>query len=244
MGRAVDEANTFRAGHPLAQRMIATAAAVSLPCAHLTLHYTGSGKRISIVESLVGKAGWLRCERLAVNSIEPEDHVVCSAVLDDGTVLDVGQCIRLLELPGEAGGDAIVSEATGSILDKARADSEQPILEALAIRNGGWFDVEMEKLDRWAEDRRQTLKAELSDVDDRLKELKKAARVAPSLPEKLERQRDVKRLEVRRDEAWRGYDRASQEVDRRKEDMLDEVSRRMLTYVERNELVTVNFSVI
>jgi hypothetical protein len=88
--------------------------------------------------------------------------------------------------PGGAAPFAIApADAAGERLDRVRADMERPILEGLAARNGGWFDVEMDKRDRWAEDRRQTLKAELSDLDDRLKELKKAARFAPNLPEKL-----------------------------------------------------------
>ena len=202
-GKSVDDANTFRVGHVLAQRMIADALARDLPAATLTLDYTGSGRKVAIVEGLVGKKGWLRCERLAVNSIEPEDHLVCAAVLEDGTTLDPQQCRRLLELPATAGAAVSPTDGVAAQLDAARAAIEQPLLDELARRNSGWFDAEMDKLDRWAEDRRQTLKAELDELDDRLRETKKAARFAPSLPEKLERQRDVKRMEARRDEAWK-----------------------------------------
>jgi hypothetical protein len=45
----------------------------------------------------------------------------------------------------------------------------------------------MDKLDRWAEDRRAALKAELAELDEALKEMRKAARLAPNLPEKLVR---------------------------------------------------------
>jgi predicted nucleic acid-binding Zn-ribbon protein len=127
-------------------------------------------------------------------------------------------------------------------LENARADGERPIMEALSARNGRWFDSEMDKLDRWTDDRRTTLKIELTDLDDRVKEMKKSARLAPNLPEKLERQREVKRLEARRDEAWREYDRASRDLEKQKEELLDEVGRRMLTYVERTELFTARWT--
>jgi len=58
-------------------------------------------------------------------------------------------------------------------------------------------------------------------------EIRKAARLAPNLPEKLERQRELRKLETRRDEAWRSYDQASRELDRQKESLLDEISRRL-----------------
>jgi hypothetical protein len=134
--------------------------------------------------------------------------------------------------------------STLTLLTECSAAAERPIMETLSARNARWFDTEMEKLDRWADDRRATLTLELDELDDRIKETRKAARFAANLPEKLERQRDVKRLEARRDEAWRQYDHASREVDRQKDGLLDEVCRRMLTYVERQELFTIRWEVV
>jgi len=244
MGKNGEEANTFRVGHPLAQRIIEHARAQLLPCAQLTCDYSGSGKKRTVVEPLVGRAGWLRCERLAVNSIEPEDHLLVSARLDDGRVLDETECRRLLELPAVVDDHAGPSADVVDGLDLARDGGERSILEELATRNGRWFDSEMEKLDRWAEDRRTTLKRELAELDEKIREARKTARFAPSLPEKLERQRDLKRLETRRDDSWREFDKASREVDSRKDELLDEVARQMRTYVERLELFTVRFLVV
>ena len=160
---------------------------------------------------------------------------------DAGESLDAAQCRRLMDLAGTEGAITRAPEAVSVLLNGDRMEAERPILEALGRRNGDWFDTEVDKLDRWTEDRKDSLKAELEELDDRVKELKRAARSAPTLPEKLERQRDVKKLEVRRDEAWREYDRASRELERRKEELLDEVQRRMLTYVDRNQLFTVRW---
>ena len=68
-------------------------------------------------------------------------------------------------------------------------------LEEMATRNGQWFDVEIEKLEQWAEDRRATLKAELDELDEALKTARKKRAHGPNLPEKLERQR--------KSESWR-----------------------------------------
>lgn len=241
MGKSVDEANAFRVGHPLAQRLIASAAALDLPDRELILDYSGSGKNVAILRALVGQSGWLRCERVTINSIEPEDHLMFSGRTDAGDSLDADQCRRFMDLAGTEGAITRAPEAVSVLLNGDRMEAERPILEALGKRNGDWFDTEVNKLDRWTEDRKDSLKAELEELDDRVKELKRAARSAPTLPEKLERQRDVKKLEVRRDEAWREYDRASRELERRKEELLDEVQRRMLTYVERNQLFTVRW---
>lgn len=168
--------------------------------------------------------------------------VLLTATPLHGRLLDANECRRLLELPAAVAAPVTCDHVTQR-LDESQTAAEKPILDELAARNGGWFDAEMEKLDRWADDRRQSLKSELDELDARLREMRKAARFAPSLPEKLERQRDVKRTEAKRDEAWRDFDRASREVDKRKDELLDEVGRRMLTYVERNQLFTIRFSI-
>ena len=102
----------------------------------------------------------------------------------------------------------------------------------------------MDKLDRWAEDRRTSLKAELAELDDALKDAKKAARLAPTLPEKLNRQRAARSLEARREDAWRAYDQASRDIDRQKGALLDEISRRLEQRIEQEPLFTLRWRLV
>ena len=101
------------------------------------------------------------------------------------------------------------------------AHRQSELLTAMSAKNGEWFDIEMDKLDRWAEDRRASLKADLEELDQSIKDAKKSARLAPNLPEKLEIQRTLRGLETKRDEAWRAYDSASRDVDRQKQTTCD-----------------------
>ena len=80
------------------------------------------------------------------------------------------------------------------------------ITDEMTRRDGTWFDSQIDKMEHWAEDLRATLKAELDDAEDALKAARRrAARTAPTLPEKLELQREIRRLETKRDDAWRGF---------------------------------------
>ena len=67
----------------------------------------------------------------------------------------------------------------------------------------------MDKLDNWAEDKRAGLKADLKDLDEQVKALKKETRQTGNLPDKLALQRKVRTLEQKRDAAWREYDAAA-----------------------------------
>jgi HD superfamily phosphohydrolase len=89
MGRSVEDANTYRVGHQLAQRVLEKCVALDTPPVEIRFNLTKSGKRLSILEPHVGKSGWLVCSKLSVESFESEDHILLAGVRDDGQLLDV-----------------------------------------------------------------------------------------------------------------------------------------------------------
>ncbi len=244
MGKAVEDANTYRVGHPLAQRVLDRGKALAPTPSDLQFQYSGSGKRIAALEPLVGKKGWLTCTLLTVKALETEDIIVFSGLSDDCAPLDEVQCRRLFDLRAKAGPECVIPAAFASALDSVQTQRRQALLDQTTSRNGNWFETEIEKLDRWAEDRRTSLKAELDELDQAFKEAKKAARLAPTLPEKLERQRAARTLETKREEAWRAYDEASRDIDRQKDSLLDEVGHRLEQQIEEKRLFTLRWHVI
>jgi hypothetical protein len=244
MGRNVEDANTYRVGHPLAQRVLEQGKGLSVAPGEVVFHFSHSGKNIATLQPLVGKSGWLSCTHVSVSALDTEDHLILSGVTDAGEILDEAQCRRFFDLPGEESGVAGLPANLNTTLDEATAGRRQELLNEIASKNGQWFDTEMDKLDRWAEDRRTALKVELEELDQQIKETKKAARLAPNLPDKLERQRALRKLETRRDEAWRSYDEASREIDRQKDALLDEISRRLEQKMEQEPLFTLRWHLV
>lgn len=244
VGKDVADANIYRIGHPLAQRVIQVASSQRLESGEVEFDYTGSKKNISIIGELVGKAGYLLCAKLTMTALETEDRLVIVGVTDDGVPINEDQGRRLFDLSATVSGTATTPDSVEQKLTLALRSQKQLILDVASLRNGNWFDTEMEKLDHWAEDRRTSLKAELADIDVNLKEAKKAARIAGSLPEKLEKQRLVRNLESKREEAWRSYDQASREVDRQKDALLDDISRRLEQHMNETRLFAIQWKVV
>jgi len=242
MGKRTDDANTYRVGHPLAQRVLALGRGLNTPPAEVCFRYRDSGKKIAILEPLVGRSGWLACARLTVSAMETEDHLLLDGATDVGEALDEAQCRRLFDLPAAVERACSVPERIAARLAEAHALRQRELLEELATRNGHWFDLEMDKLDRWAEDRRSSLKATLEELDQALKAAKKAARLAPTLPEKLERQREARVLEGKRDDAWRAFDQASRDLDRQKDVLLDDMTQQLTQSLDLEPLFTLRWS--
>lgn len=129
-------------------------------------------------------------------------------------------------------------------LGGARSQRQEILLDDITTRNGRWCDAEIDKLDKWAEDRRASIRAELEDLDDRLREARKVARLAPTLPEKLERQRAVRTLEGKREETWRTYDQASRHIDGQKEALLDDISGRLQQHIDESRLFVIRWCLV
>jgi len=128
-----------------------------------------------------------------------------------------------------------ITTAVESQLLSSVTSEQSRILQQISESNGRWFDTEMDKLDRWAEDRRHSLKSELEALEVEIKDAKKLARNAATLPEKLEVQRKIRQLESKYDDALPKYKIAAREIDSQKETLLDDVSKKLS---ERTELVT------
>ena len=226
--------------HPLAQWVLAQAKRKELPSATLTFDYGAYAGSIAAIEHLLGETGLLVAQRLTVQGLESEDYIVTVAVTDGGDALSAEQARWLFKLPAVVGRSAAVEASplyeslmVGYGAEKAR------ILGMVSDRNAQFFEEEIEKLDRWADDRRQSLKSQLKDADDKITSLKKAARSAPNLPEKLALQKQISALNKKRDEAWREYDRNSMEVERQKDDLLETIAARLEQDMEEETLFVV-----
>jgi hypothetical protein len=189
----------------------------------------------------VSQSGWLACSRVVMSALETEDRLTLCGATDAGKPLDESQCRRLFDLAGTPGERCEIPSEVAEALERALSARRRELLDEMAARNGEWFDLEMDKLDRWAEDRRTSLKADLDEIDQALKDARKEARLAPTLPEKLERQRAVRTLESKREDAWRAYDQASREIDQQKDALLDEIGRRLDQRVDHKALFTLRW---
>jgi superfamily II DNA or RNA helicase len=236
---ADDPANRYRIGHPLAQRILAKCCQLETPVSEVRFDLSGSGKKISALAGLAGKSGWLQCTRLSVAGLDEEDTFLFAGLQDDGTTLESEQCRRLFDLSGHPSERLLLQPPPqiGSEIEVRRREHAAVVEQ----RNAGAFDKEMEKLDRWGDDQRVSLKTALTDLDESIRASKKEARQAPSLPEKLALEKSRRLLESKRDEAWRAYDEAARAVDDKKDALLDDIAARLKQSESLHDLFTIRW---
>lgn len=242
LSKAGLEGHRYRINHPLAKFVLERARNRDLTDAEITFDYTAWPQTAVALEPLVGACGTMTVEKLSVTGADAQDHIMIAAVTDDGAPVEENAALRLFELPAKAESSVGVvssSEVTGQL-----EAHRQAILDDLAARQAQWFDEEMEKLDNWAEDKRAGLKADLKELDDQIKEIKREIRQTGNLPDKLALQKKVRSLEQKRDEAWRAYDDDARQVESQKDTLLDQVEERLAQVVTHIPLFTIRFQLV
>jgi len=121
---------------------------------------------------------------------------------------------------------------------------KQKILVQMNAKQAEWFDEEIDKLNNWAEDKRKGLKADLKNYDDEITELKKAARLALNLPEKLASQKKIRDIDAKRNTAWKEYDEAAKTIELQKDSLLDSVEAKLRQNVTEKNIFTVEWKVV
>jgi len=173
--RRSGEAHLYRLNHPLADAVLAQAKARELPIQEVQFNYADHDGMISILEPLVGQAGWLSVSLLTVEALgQVEDHLLYSAVTDAGTPIDPEQAARLFQLPGTNSPCQDLSLQKQAI-ENIRAKAETDTLATIAARNARFFEAEVAKLDGWADDQVATSEKALKDIKKRIRELRNEA---------------------------------------------------------------------
>ena len=246
IGKNIEDANVFRIGHPLAQHIIEKCKNEKLPAAEIIFDYDGSLKKISILEPLVGQSGWLSVNVLTIESLETEDHFVLCGLTDNGTILDPDHCHRLFSLNGEEGtseGQLNLPQEIKNHLKKSAEIFTEQVLLRNSQRNAGFFDEELIKIEKWAEDKKSSLEIELKQLDVEIKTLKAEARKLPRLVEKVKAQRHIKEMEKRRNEMRMNLYQHQDEVDQRKENLISDIEARLKQMTSINELFTIRWTI-
>ena len=242
IGKNIDDVHIYRPGHPLAERILNEVKGVDLPVTELVFDYSNHGQIISPVKELVGTTGILQVSELTVDSFETEDSIVVTAIKDNGEIIEEEVAKKLFLL------DAKVDSETKAVDTKELKDKESEkihiLTASIAERNSEFFDDEVDKLDKWAEDVKRSLEIELKRLEIDIKAIKTNAKKVLNLVEKVKLQREIKDLEKKRNDMRQNLYKAQDDVDGRKEDLLKKVEKQLNQKTTLKNVFCVKFSII
>jgi adenine-specific DNA-methyltransferase len=215
----------FRIDHPLAHELIENAASESTATADVTFEYE---PHASALEQYRGTSGWLEVSKLSTEAVGRSEEFLLVAACDrDGKHLVAEVATKLFSLRGQVTGT--MTDPAPPVLAKIRDELRHLRLQELQTRNEKFFEEEVDRLERWAEDVKFGLERELRELDTQIKAAKKDSKSAVALAEKLEVQKRIKTLEASRNTKRRQLFDAQDEVDRKRTELIEEIERQLQT---------------
>lgn len=240
-----NDTNIYRSGHKLAQRILNECKELDTPVVEITFDYHASGaKTSSLLESFIGKSGWLKIDRLSIQSFEVEDYLPIACVSDDNQVIDADTAKRMFSLRAETGSKCYLPQEWKERLNEELAIQQKNIIGENIERNQTFFDTEMDKLDQWADDMKIGLEKEIKDLDAEIKLKKSEAKKISNLEEKIIAQRLIKELEKKRAQKRQTLFAAQDDIDEKKEVLLSDIEKRLKQNIANSELFTIRWRII
>ncbi|MEI6747311.1 MAG: hypothetical protein WCL34_15215 [Methylococcaceae bacterium] len=169
-----------------------------------------------------------------------EEHLIVSACQFDGRILEEDDPEKLLRIP------ARVLPATDFELKDTPLLSDietrkSMLLRDINQRNLGYFDLEVEKLDAWADDLKLGLEQEIKEIDREIKEVRRTASGSPTLEEKLHWQKQQRELETKRSKLRRELFVNQDKIDAQRNDLIEELEKQLEQKVEERTLFKIEW---
>lgn len=146
-----------------------------------------------------------------------------------------------MNLPGAAGASVNLPEDVARTLESQTYDSQQTVQREVSERNARYFADEADKLDGWADDLKLGLEREIKEIDRQVKEARRAATTALTLEEKLAGQKQIKALEVLRNQKRRSLFDAQDEIDNQRELFIAQIESKLTATIGRETLFTIRW---
>lgn len=239
-----DDTNVYRIGHKLAQRILIACKENPTPIKELIFDYNGTQGKISTLNEYIGRSGWLQLQHLCINSFEQEDFLLIACYTDDGEIIHSEIAQRFFSLNAIENDEINLPNEASINFESLIYKEREEIISENANRNRDFFDVEMDKLDQWADDMKISLEKEIRDLDAEIKLRKAEAKKMLNLEAKVKSQRQIKELEKKRSEKRQTLFSAQDDIDEKKETLLTDIEKRLNQNIKQKELFTIKWKMI
>ncbi len=244
IGKNVEDAHVYRPGHSLAQRILNEVKSQEVPETEIVFDYSNQSSIISVLEPLVGKNGVLKVSNYTVEAFEKEDTVVISAMDEQGESIEADIIKKVFSLSAQSVTLKTIAPEERNKLDELEQRTISVISGQIAERNGEFFDDEVSKLDNWSDDVKKALELDLRKLDIDIKSAKTNAKKIVNLDQKLKTQREIKDSEKKRNEMRRKLYEAQDEVEAKKEKLLELIEAQLKQRSNIETLFTIGWKII
>jgi hypothetical protein len=232
----------YRLSHPLGEYCVQEGKSCPTPGAQLTFDISHHGAHIAVLETLKGHAGWLVLEYVGIDSLQHEDHLLFSAIDDDGQGLEQEACERMFRCAAQESplSDVVTEEP------HLQAEADQhahATLQRSMEQNDRYSQEEQDRLDRWAQDQELAAEQAIKDTKAQIRAFERQARQATTIEEKHSLEQKVAQLEEKKQRQRHELFDVEDAIKEKRRQLIEALRRRMEQKTMRRELFRVRWRV-
>ena len=227
--------------HPLGEYVLDKGRRLNTPVANVIFDLTNHSYKLSALESLATKSGWLELNQLELQSFQDEEHLVFTAQTDTGELLDQELCEQLFNLPATTQG-SVSEEPPETLKENAKQQIKAKLNQALE-ENNKYFEQAREKLEAWAEDQVLSSEKALDDTKLKIRDAKRQSRQAQSLEEQKEWQTKIKKLEKQKRDQRRKIFDVEDAIEDKRDELIAGLEKRLMQKTSTHHLFLIRWEV-
>ncbi len=233
----------YRVGHPLAQNIINDYKEKQLESVEIVFDYSNSNQNIEKVKPYIGKTGEISLNNVDIETFEKENFLIFSGIDENGNYLDDDTCRKIFNINNVKINNNCKIESKEKLKETFDIQFNN-VLDKLLERNNTFFDSEMDKLEKWAEDVKKSIELELRNLDMDIKFKKAEARKMLKLEDKLNMQKEIKELEKKRNNLRFNLFEEQDKVDEKKEKLIEDIENKMKQKIDIEELFSIKWKIV
>ncbi|MCL4685663.1 DEAD/DEAH box helicase [Myxococcota bacterium] len=234
----------YRLSHPLGEHVVETAKTLATPPAEVLFDVTNHPTKLSVVEALRGRRGYLALTRLVVDAYEREEYLLFSGFEDGGVALDPETMEKLFLCAGEVARTLSLPAEASARLDAEAERHAQATVSRSLEQNSKHFHEAREKLEKWADDMVLAAEKALADTKEQIKALRRQARQAVTLEEQHQIQEKIQKLERQQRRQRQAIFQVEDEIMEKRDALIDQLEKRLAQRTATETLFTLRWTVV
>ncbi|MDD2230037.1 MAG: SNF2-related protein [Candidatus Cloacimonetes bacterium] len=234
----------YRMSHPLGEYVLEQGRKKQCPTSEVVFDITNHLTRISLIEQLKDKEGWLKLDLLSVNSLDTEEYLLFTAIDDKGNNLDQETCEKLMWCQGAISGKAVDSS---TIETRLQADADRFVNATLTRNleeNNKHFAEARDQLEKWAEDMVKSVEQELDNIKKQIQEKQRLCRQSTTMQEQKDLQEEIAKLEKKKRKMREKLFNTEDQIAEKRDKLIDALSQRLKQKTKVNTLFTIHWKVV
>ncbi|QPB42484.1 SNF2-related protein [Rodentibacter haemolyticus] len=211
----------YRLNQPLGQWCINEALNTYTPNATLVFDYTNFPEKISLLEQYQGKSGWLRLDKINVESnAESQESLVFTVCDEQGNLLDKEFAQKLFSLSADLQNSIRKPPLVFADLVKEQVDKERARIKA---ENDALLKSESVRINTWAKDQMQAAEDLISKLKEAMRSKEKELVLTDDIELQIQLQEDVAKLRKQLRKARNELDDVQDEIAEQELQLLKEL---------------------